>query len=1238
MSPKRILLSACLSLSFILSLLPENARPLAALSPAFVGKVTHIATGQAIIGARVGAAGRWAITDSQGRYRLSLPAGVYDVRAEARDMIGMTHVRQELAERDVTLDFEMIPLHPSPSEEAAIASKFMHAEQGAPDEDELAALSRGYGLSMAMSVPRTLRVLMPDGSVVVMEMDEYLKGVVPNEVPASWPAQALRAQAVAARSYAATRRAHAGQGADVCTTTHCQVWRSTHYDTSDAAVNDTHATAVTYNGQIIQAFFHAHCDGHTRNSEDVWGGYLPYCRSVACPCGYTSMYGHGVGMCQWGAKALAEQGKSYEEILKHYYTGIQVSRATPGRIENAAVQPESGDTNTFFTYELTYSSLAGDAPAVVNVVIDGRARALERVAQEATDRWRYRLVTRLSAGQHDFRFYADDGRGHVSRLPSTGTFQGPAVSQATPLTLTPTPPTARDGDVLQDSITHSTPDDWAAGTFEGVQIVPAGDGALALLSGRARGIYTSTVLTASIPFVALGLTWHISAPARGNVSFEVRTRAPGMDWTSWQPMAQSEEERGRGVIGRSELRFGLGLNLQYRVTLEAAADGSSPTLENVRWVCLDTRAGPTAAALAAARQTANGGPPPIIPRSGWGANESWMTWPPEYRTVRAMVIHHTDTSDGGVDPAAVVRAIYYYHAVTLEWGDIGYNFLVDRLGNIYEGRAGGPGVVGGHAREYNWGSIGIALIGNYQNTDVPAPARSALTDLTAWECREWFIPPTEMRFFIDKMLPTIMGHRDCQATVCPGDRAYALLPAMRTETLTKLQNLPPKVNLIAPGPGQVVRGIVDVAIQASTVVTRADYYLDSRLRATVSTAPFGWKWNTADDSEGSHTLRVVAHNHAGQGQAEVQIGVDNVPPSGTATAPPWAGSTRVGLTLTSGDAARVQFSNNWVWEGENLRHQPDSGRPVSDTAALNGQAWYGRASTDVAGAWYGPYTCELPSEREYQVYFRLKAPSRAITRELTTIDISDDQGRMVYTSRVLSGTDFIRDNVYEEFALNLSYTSRRTTCRDPNVEDGLEFRTWFRDTGDLLLDRVAVFSAPQPLASPIYWDVRPVEGEQGVIVRFLDAAGNTADYLVAVRVDLTPPTWLGYGMLTAQVQDSLSGLDTTSAQFAVSQDGGATWNAWQALSLAETPGITQPVQLAAPAVSGTHLRFRIRDMAGNLSESAPQAVLSTSTPSPTGTGAPIPTATPTPTGIATIPPYPTLPSGASRLWLPLILR
>jgi hypothetical protein len=234
--------------------------------------------------------------------------------------------------------------------------------QGPPRPSAL----KGSGVN---AVPETVRVLLPDNSVRTMYMDDYLKGVLPAEVPASWPYDSLCAQAVAARSYAATSYRHPDQGANVCTTTHCQVWREARAPGTDLAVDSTHKVAALYNGQVIESYFFGHCDGHTRDSEDVWGAYLPYCRSVSCPCGNTTMWGHGVGMCQEGSRVLAQNGWDYKDILKHYYTGSEIRSTEPTAFNWYFAE---GTTRTgFVTYICLGNPGEADAAAKVRYMLDG---------------------------------------------------------------------------------------------------------------------------------------------------------------------------------------------------------------------------------------------------------------------------------------------------------------------------------------------------------------------------------------------------------------------------------------------------------------------------------------------------------------------------------------------------------------------------------------------------------------------------------------------------------------------------------------------------------------------------------------------------------------------------------------------------------------------------------------------------------------------------------------------------
>ncbi len=193
----------------------------------------------------------------------------------------------------------------------------------------------------------------------------------------------------------------------------------------------------------------------------------------------------------------------------------------------------------------------------------------------------------------------------------------------------------------------------------------------------------------------------------------------------------------------------------------------------------------------------------IVSRAEWGADESYrlnsqgnVKWPATYRQVQKFVIHHTVTNPSS-DYSSVVRSIYYYHAISLGWADIGYNFLIDPDGVVYEGRYGGDAVVGGHVYNdqkhinYNEGSVGIALLGNYQS-DIPTPAALAsLERLIAEKSQLHTIQPTGRGTFIDVDIPNVVGHRDLDATVCPGDNLYVQLNTLRMEAQTRLTALPP---------------------------------------------------------------------------------------------------------------------------------------------------------------------------------------------------------------------------------------------------------------------------------------------------------------------------------------------------------------------------------------------------------------------------------------------------------------
>lgn len=185
-----------------------------------------------------------------------------------------------------------------------------------------------------------VHLLLSDGQVQTMPIEEYLRGVVPAEMLPDWPLEALKAQAIASRSYATnahTNPRHPDQGADLCTTQHCQTYlpdRAGLYAAAEQAVLETAGIVLYYQGQVVNAFYSANCGGHTLDNEvgfyNSETGFsppaVPYLRGVDCP-NPGPKNGHGVGMCQWGAHDLAESGRTCQEILAHYYTGVVLSTA-----------------------------------------------------------------------------------------------------------------------------------------------------------------------------------------------------------------------------------------------------------------------------------------------------------------------------------------------------------------------------------------------------------------------------------------------------------------------------------------------------------------------------------------------------------------------------------------------------------------------------------------------------------------------------------------------------------------------------------------------------------------------------------------------------------------------------------------------------------------------------------------------------------------------------------------------
>jgi hypothetical protein len=205
----------------------------------------------------------------------------------------------------------------------------------------------------------------------------------------------------------------------------------------------------------------------------------------------------------------------------------------------------------------------------------------------------------------------------------------------------------------------------------------------------------------------------------------------------------------------------------------------------------------------------------IVPRSGWAADEALRRQSPLFAPIRQLFVHHTVTANGAA-PVPTIQSIYQAHLAN-GWNDIGYNFLIDAGGTIWEGRysrpypagqpptgqdAAGMGVVGAHVTGHDVGSVGVALLGTFLSVPPTDAAFNSLMELLAWLTDLYGLDPMGST----GGEPVIAGHRDANVTACPGDDCYDHLPAIRQEVAARIQAnagkppmTPPSCTLVVPG-------------------------------------------------------------------------------------------------------------------------------------------------------------------------------------------------------------------------------------------------------------------------------------------------------------------------------------------------------------------------------------------------------------------------------------------------------
>ncbi|TDE96159.1 hypothetical protein EXU48_07970 [Occultella glacieicola] len=290
------------------------------------------------------------------------------------------------------------------------------------------------------------------------------------------------------------------------------------------------------------------------------------------------------------------------------------------------------------------------------------------------------------------------------------------------------------------------------------------------------------IAAADTPELAVvGVTWDAGAPA--DLAVDVRTLTVD-GWTEWEELEidnQLADEDLTDRQGTEPLAVVDATQIEVRLTTAETA----PTGANLSVIDPGTSTADSAPVTASAMSTAATARPTIYSRAQWGADESIRTWAPEVGRVTGIDIHHTAGVNGysASQVPSILRGIYSYHAEEWgrDWGDIGYNVLVDRFGRAWEGRYGGldQAIIGAHATGLNGNMAGISLMGNYDTVAVPTAAFDMVARVAAWKLSIHGTTPHGTTTFNGTTWNRIVGHRDAKQTTCPGQYMYSRLDELK---------------------------------------------------------------------------------------------------------------------------------------------------------------------------------------------------------------------------------------------------------------------------------------------------------------------------------------------------------------------------------------------------------------------------------------------------------------------------
>lgn len=294
----------------------------------------------------------------------------------------------------------------------------------------------------------------------------------------------------------------------------------------------------------------------------------------------------------------------------------------------------------------------------------------------------------------------------------------------------------------------------------------------------------------------VGISWEEGQNPEGTAW--VRSSPDGGSWSDWVALELDDDhapdpwtEEAQQARPASEPVFiGDDEVVQFRVEAAAAPRMQVELIDaRARGRSMSDRL-PT---MELPRADADGTRPDIVTREDWGADQCTTQATDVADEAKVMFVHHTVNPNGYSAERAreLVFNICLYHVRTRGWKDIGYNFLVDAYGAIYEGRSGGMdrAVIGAQVGGYNTGSIGVAFLGTHEDQAPTAAAQNALVELATWKMDVHGIDPLGLSTLNGRTLQNVSGHRDAGSTSCPGEAGYQILDDVRARIAADALNL-----------------------------------------------------------------------------------------------------------------------------------------------------------------------------------------------------------------------------------------------------------------------------------------------------------------------------------------------------------------------------------------------------------------------------------------------------------------